>query len=360
MTKSIFKFEFLCIFIMSLFCCELTKICYSIDGDTVKNVEVYGENNELLCEKSFVEEGDLFVTKDFYEYEIYKIEGDRAFAKKIRRLYVPKIKREYLSIQKANKEPKICLYLTHNDESYRPSDGYDSIYGAGGIHDVAKAFKKELENKNIKIILDETLHIPHDNNAYSRSKVTANNLLKDYSPDAMFDIHRDGVSKSFYEVKVNGEEFSKIRIVVGKSNKYFDKNYEFAQTMFAIGNSMYPWLFSDIYCGKGHYNQSFQSTDLLFEMGTYLIEKESVYKTLPYLANVVDTVLYASRKENEGDIIVDESVPETNESPIVENYSEKRGSGKWGIAIFIIVGIVGASVIGVVAYKIIMQKNKRG
>ncbi len=342
------------IFKMFIFCSlfiMFEQITYSTDGEIAENFIVYGDKNEILFEKSYIEQGDIFVTKDFYEYQIYRIEENKAYAKRLRRLYIPKIKREYLPIQRAKSEPKICLYMTHNDESYKPTDGYDSIYGAGGIHDVAKRFKKELENKNINIVLDETLHIPHDNNAYNRSKITANRLLKEESPDAMFDIHRDGVSKSFYATSYKGEALSKIRIVVGKSNPYFDKNYEFAQTLFAVGNSMYPWLFSDIYCGKGHYNQSCQTTDLLFEMGTYLIEKESVYNSLPYLADVVDTVLYASRTEENGDIIVDESVPETNENPVIENQDIKRGSGWIKIVIWIFVGVTGLVIVGAYSYK---------
>lgn len=297
-------------------------VSFALDGEPQENYTIYNEKDELICEKSSVEVGDTFITRDFFEYEIIKVENHKAVAKRVRKIEVPSIKRKEFVVNERSSErgalsKKICLYMTHNDESYRPTDGYDSIYGAGGIHDVAKRFKSELNKKNIEVVLDETLHIPHNSSAYTRSGVTAQSLLIDERPDAMFDVHRDGVSKSYYYYNDGGKDYSKIRIVVGKSNPNFEKNYEFAQSVFAIGNSMYPWLFSDIYCGKGHYNQALQPTNILFEMGTYLIEKEYVYNTLPLLAEVVNTVLYGSYVDDEGDITVDKDAPATNDQPTI-------------------------------------------
>ena len=345
---------------------------FAEDGEIGENYVVYNEDDEVLIEKSAVEEGDTFITKDFYEYKVHKLEGHKGYAKRIGRINVPEIKRDDLNkygislfnnIRETDYK-KICMYMTHNDESYRPSDGYDSVYGVGGVHDVAKAFKSQLEGKGISVVLNETLHIPHDSNAYTRSNSTANKLFSSEYPDAMFDIHRDGVSKSFYYTKQDGKDLSKIRIVVGKSNPYFDDNYKFAQTVFAIGNSMYPWLFSDIYCGKGHYNQAFMPTALLFEMGTYLIEKEYVYNTLPYLAEVVNTALYQSKTEENGDITVDESVSETAQSPVVdpEPYDQPRDNGlAIGLGITIPILVLGG---GTVAYCLYYKsqsdkKNKK-
>lgn len=295
---------------------------YAVDGVSTENYVVYDEEGNLVCEKSAIEVGDTFITRDFNEYEIILIENHRGVAKLVRKIEPPTIRRERFirndrMAERGALSKKICLYMTHNDESYVPTDGYDSIYGKGGIHDVAKYFKSELEKKKIEIVIDETLHIPHDSSAYTRSAVTAQRLLNNERPDAMFDVHRDGVSKSYYYVNDGNKDYSKIRIVVGKSNPNFDENYAFAQTVFAIGNSMYPWLFSDIYCGKGHYNQALQPTDLLFEMGTYLIEKEFVYNSLPLLATVIDTTLYASYSDENGDITVDDQSPDTNDTPII-------------------------------------------
>ena len=294
-----------CVLLLAFPFCVLSNvsISYAIDGQVNDSYIVYTTENEYLFEKSDVEVGDLILTKDFKQYEIERIDEENriAYAKFIKDVERPNITKKQKgrasSMSKANQNKNISMYMTHNDESYKPSDGYDSIYGAGGIHDVAKKFKAELEKKGIKITLDETLHIPHNSSAYSRSGVTAKKL-NDSSPDALFDIHRDGVARSYYLTKVNGQEASKVRIVVGKSNPNFQQNYDFATVVFAVGQELYPWLFSDIYCGKGHYNQALQNKALLFEMGTYLIEKDLVFTSMPYLADVVDTVLYGTTIDN--------------------------------------------------------------
>ncbi len=314
------KKKIIILFIISFFIIfpafRLENISYA-DGEPIENYVVYDENGNIICEKSSIEVGDGFITSEFYEYEIIKVDNHKGYAKLVKVHSPPQIsyneniKKEKMS-QRGQLEKKICLYMTHNDESYTPSDGYDSVYGKGGIHDVAYNFKQELGKKGINVVLDETLHIPHNSSAYTRSSVTANRLLSEERPDAMFDVHRDGVSKSYYYVTNDGKEYSKIRIVVGKSNPNFDENYAFAQSIFALGNSKYPFLFSDIYLGKGHYNQALQPTDLLFEMGTYLIEKELVYNSLPLLADTIDTLMYASEVSDEGDITVDESSKPNN------------------------------------------------
>lgn len=360
------------LFIISVFSFVISPVySLALDGEVNENYLIYNENQELICEKSSIQVGDTFITRDFYEYEIIKVENHRGEAKLTKKLEPPQIKRKkYIYNEKLSKRgalsKKICLYMTHNDESYRPTDGYDSIYGAGGIHDVAKKFKSELNKKDIDVVLDETLHIPHNSSAYSRSSVTANRLLNNERPDAMFDVHRDGVSKSYYYYNDGKEDYSKIRIVVGKSNPNFEENYKFAQNIFAIGNSMYPWLFSDIYCGKGHYNQSLQPTDILFEMGTYLIEKEYVLNTLPLLAEVVDVTLYASLTDEEGDITIDDDAPATNGSPTIitppssitnnPTSTAKTKSNKGWISALVFT-IVFATFLGVCGY--LLYKNSK-
>ena len=42
--------------------------------------------------------------------------------------------------------------MTHNDESYLIGDGTDSVYGEGGIHDVAKELKNALNSYGIDVI----------------------------------------------------------------------------------------------------------------------------------------------------------------------------------------------------------------
>ncbi len=342
---------------------NLNAISFAVDGDAYESYIVYNEKGDVICERSSVEVGDSFITNDFCEYEIVRLENHKAYAVLVKQHEKPKIvaKKDLYKkkmSQRGELKKKICLYMTHNDESYTPSDGYDSVYGAGGIHDVARQLKSCLEKKDIEVVLDETLHIPHNSSAYSRSEQTARRLLEKERPDAMFDVHRDGVSRSYYYVNNGEEEFSKIRIVVGKSNPNFDENYQFAQSVFALGNEMYPSLFSDIYLGKGHYNQALQPTDLLFAMGTYLIEKPLVFNSIPMLVDVLDTILYASEIDDDGNIEVEQQLPADNGVKFFEPQgsnkenepTQKKGGWVWAmLTSFIMLGVLITG--GVFLYK---------
>ena len=341
---------FLIFMLIILFLSCPTALAIADDGQTDNKVYVYDNDGNFLIEKSGIEVGDEFLDDEFQKWEIYLIENNTAIANKVKKINMPHVKIKNSSI-KMTQNKKICLYMTHNDESYTPSDGYDSIYGAGGIHDVAKNLKSQLENLGINVYIDETLHIPHNSSAYSRSKVTATNLQNKYSPNGLFDIHRDGVAKSVYLSQNESGPLSKIRIVVGKGNPNYEENYEFAKKIFSVGQALYPWLFLDIYSGKGTYNQNLQDHALLFEMGTYLIEKEYVLSSTPYLANVLNTVLFDSQNEENGDIIIDNDVINELEEDyenrnifnenIEKNDKKQEKSGNLGL-IFVIIAILGA------------------
>src|SRR5690554_1633499 len=140
-----------------------------------KNISVYTDLGEFLFERAGVVVGDYYINKDYKKYVVIEVDYNKGvgIAEFVGFLEKPKV---FLSDKpsKTNTENrKIGLYCTHNDESYLPTDGYYTIYGHGGIHDVAKSVKASFENSGVEVFLDETLHIPHDSMAYSRSSVTA-------------------------------------------------------------------------------------------------------------------------------------------------------------------------------------------
>lgn len=269
---------------------------------------VYDEKLNLLFQREEVGVGDNYLSEDFKFYEITYIDEDNmyAIAKFITQKQPPEISKSKLPKPIKVEDRIICMYMTHNDESYLPTDGVDSIYGNGGIRDVALSFKRELEKHMVDVYLDDTLHIPHNSSAYSRSKVTAEKLQEEYSPDAIFDIHRDGASRSFYVTKVNGIERARVRMVIGKANPNMALNEEFALYLMSVGKEKYPWLFTDIYYASGHYNQALDSKAILFEMGSHLVEKYLVIDTMTELADVVVTAMYDTTVNNEtGELVID-------------------------------------------------------
>lgn len=189
-------------------------------------------------------------------------------------------------------DKKIALYCTHSDESYEQGDGTESKEDRGGIYDVAAAFGDGLEKLGVSVSLGDALHHPHDSGAYRRSRQTAVELLKGM-PDAIFDVHRDGIpDPDEYAVTIGNDKMSKVRLLVGKSNQNKDANLSFAKQIKAVGDKLYPGLIKDIYMGKGSYNQDLAPRSVLLEFGTHTISKERVLASAKPMSEVVYKALY--------------------------------------------------------------------
>ena len=300
------------------YCC-----CYADTIDNSREIYiVYDNSGKIIYEGNKVEVGDKIIDSKLNEYEIYFVDEEEqtGYAEYNGRYEKPEITKKsknlFFSNNSINKS--VGLYMTHNDESYTPSDGTSSIYGKGGIHDISNELANCFKNLNYKVYIDETLHLPHDSSAYSRSKNTATNLLNK-NVDALFDIHRDGVARSVYVKTINGIERCKVRIVVGQSNPNKDANLQFAMYLVSVAEEYCPWLFLDIYYAKGHYNQALTSKGLLFEMGTYLAEKELVLDSVPYLANVIDKTLFSTVVEENNNLTITDTPNQSQQENLVNN-----------------------------------------
>ena len=192
---------------------------------------------------------------------------------------------------------------------------------------------------------DETLHIPHNSSAYTRSRTTAKALLND-GASAIFDIHRDGASRSFYLTEYKGKKYSKIRLVVGQNNPNSEANLQFALWLVSVADTLYPWLIADIYMGSGRYNQDLSAKAMLFEMGCHKIEKDYVKNSVPLLADVIYTTLFATIVEEEsGNLTVGGVQTENQGASVDEVLDQKNPPAKGGKVWFFIVGGVGVAAI---------------
>lgn len=328
------------------------------DGDTTDIYQVYSTDGEKLFERTDVEVGDIYINADFIEYVIVSVNEDLkiATAKFNRIITPPKIDFNYVNPTPIDTSSKmITMYSTHNDESYITGDGYDSIYGAGGIHDVAKKLKNAFISKGIDCVYNETLHIPHDVNAYSRSNKTAKNLLETYSPNAIFDIHRDGASRSTYVSTYNGQEVCKVRMVIGKGNSNYKVNQEFAIYLLGVAKELYPWLFLDIYFGNGHYNQALSNKAILFEMGSHLVEKSLVLKSVEPLADVISVALFGTTINEEGDAVIGGN---TMANPTIDEYFKDEETKSNNVMAYVLISISMVLVISGIILTIYFIKNK--
>lgn len=297
-------------------------------------------------------EGDEYISGDNILYRIATVRNGSAIAERIGEETMPDV--SWLSAGEAQavfadesvpvastdtgSKKLIAMYMTHSDESYVPSDGTESIEGEGGIFDVAREFRDALQALGIDVILDESTHLPHDANAYSRSRETAERLLQNM-PDAIIDIHRDGIpDASEYVCTIHGENCSQVRLLVGRSNQNSEVNREFAKEIKAVADEQYPGLIKDIFIGKGNYNQDLAPHAILLEFGTHTISKDRVLNSTELMANVVSTALYGTQTGSASSTA--SSFSSSSSTSQQASSGETKGSMS-GIAIMVVVVIVG-------------------
>ena len=339
--------------LLALLLLILTPAALADDGEGCVAVTVDGA--ALFTLAGEVSEGDEYISADNTLYRIESVSGGAATAVRIGQEDMPDV--SWLDVGDAQAvfagsvpaassgtdsasgggQKLIAMYVTHSDESYIPSDGTQSIEGQGGIYDVARQFRDALQAQGIDVILDESTHLPHDSGAYRRSRQTAERLLEN-RPDAIIDIHRDGIpDQSEYTLTVNGENASRVRLLVGRSNQNSAVNREFAKQLKAVADKKYPGLVKDIFIGKGNYNQDLSPNAILLEFGTHTISKERVLESTDLMANVVSTALYG---EQTGSAKSRESAAKA------EKAKNKSASGSvvWMIVIVIVAVVIFAFV----------------
>lgn len=321
----------------------------NVHADTNEYYTIYDKNDSskvLFMKGDNVNVDDEYISSDNRLYIIESVDesnktGVASFKEDIKMpVYNVKRNEELSSASASVTNKKIGLYHTHNDECYNVDDGTDSIYGKGGIHDVGKTLKNNLESLGITVYYNEDLHLPHDSGAYTRSQSTASNLLRN-GLDAIFDVHRDATPKSEYITTVNGEKMSKVRMVIGSANVKSAINKEFALNIKAYADEVYPGLIKDIYIGRGNYNQQLSERSLLFEMGTNLIEKDLVKKSTLPLAKTIDVVLYGTKSASSksvADVDTNNSSGDILDTGMVGNNSTSSATNS---TLWIILGSIG-------------------
>lgn len=269
-------------------------------GDKEKYFTIYDQDGkELFMIAWDVSKDDEYLSSDNKKYRIVSVDQSEHTAKaeyietiKLPDVDVSMVEEVQAAMVQGGGDKRVALYCTHSDESYIPSDGTSSKAPKGGIYDVAEAFRAGLEKHGVKVVLDETSHLPHDAGAYMRSRRTALRLMRDDRPAATFDIHRDAVPKTQYVAKVAGENAARVRIVIGRSNPNRKANEALAYKIKALADKVYPGFVKDIYYGKGDYNQDLSPRSLLFEFGTYDHTKDRAENAGNIFANVVSAALF--------------------------------------------------------------------
>jgi stage II sporulation protein P len=302
------------------------------------------DGTTLFSVGSQVYEGDEYIARDNKRYIVKEVDdanlsatasfdGDEEMPSidwlKAAISFVPAVEASTSESGSSTKK-LVAIYSTHTDESYIPSDGTESDDSGGGILDVAEALKKEFEAQGVEVILDETSHLPHDSGAYRRSRQTAAQLMEKL-PDALIDVHRDGIpDPSEFETEVAGEDVTAVRLLVGRSNANSSANREFAKQIKAVADEQFPGLIKDIFIGKGTYNQDLLPNAILLEFGTHTTSKEKAIESTKFIATAMTSALYGNEATGNGGA--------ANNAPAKSNSGVSKGI--IALIIFVIVAAV--------------------
>lgn len=359
------------IFLCALVFCALA----AVPGEPARADDWYGEKGayyQLMDDSGWplaslaltVYEGDEYISGDNKHYRVKSVDtqGLTAQTEFLGVVDLSQYTAELEAVPADSKDVgKILMYCTHTDESYVPSDGTESKPEGGGILDVAKSLKAAIEERGGKAVLDETNHSPHDAGAYRRSRRTITKMMRDQgNPAAVLDVHRDAVPGNQYDADVNGEQVSKVRIVIGGRNQNSAANKDFAYKLKAAADKAHPDLIKDIYIGKGNYNQELSPHSLIVECGTYETDKDKVEAAMPMLADAVCQAVYGGISNKSGQAAgqsaspgaqTQSGAPAASASPggaVRQSVQDSsRGAGKGLIWLLIIVAA------GIIAYFLI-------
>jgi stage II sporulation protein P len=245
-----------------------------------------------------VQVGDQCLTPENKRYEVMQVDGLTAHARYLGTVNLTQAIHQSSSIW-AWLNPKIAhaqggkvaIYHTHSDESYIPTDGKDSIYGNGGIYKVGDAFAQALQADGLEVIHSDARHDPHDDLAYERSRRTVVDLLKQ-QPDAIFDVHRDSTPPEVYQAQIDGQNVSKVQLVVGKYGATGKQIEDYALQLKSIADNQHPGLVKGIFFAKGgDYNQDLYPRSMLLEVGAQSNDRPSAERGIALFADVMPTVL---------------------------------------------------------------------
>ena len=336
-------------------------------GDYGEYFQVYNsKTNELLFTTArIVSKGDRYLSGDNKMYKVTRVNktNHMAQAEFIETIELPKINKNalkamemaltnnmlhtFLLSQGTDKEERrIGIYATHNAESYKPTDGTESIKGGGGILKVAEELKKNFEKFGVDAHFDTSSHEPHDAGAYKRSRRTAAQLMRAEKINTLIDVHRDAVPAEQYITEIEGEPVAKVRLVVGRSNQNFKANEELAVKIKSVADEMRPGLIKDIFYAKGNYNQDLTPRAMLTEIGTYSHTRQRAEKATKHLSEVITTALFGGviEEKQEGKKALPKSTTMTK--------TGSKGSGKGAVA------LVGIAIIAGIAFVFISSGSE--
>ncbi len=248
------------------------------------------DNQVITMTGRSLDPGDHYIARDNRLFEVLGTDGDKVSVRYKETIELPKISGELFGAKvgtASENQGVVGIYHTHNAESYVPSSGTESKDdGRGDILEVGRALAEALEDQGLTVHWTDNSHIPHDGQAYMRSRRTATELLQK-NPDTLLDVHRDATPPEVYETKVDGTPMTAVRLVVGRQNQNQAANLEYAKRIKVVADDMYPGLVEGIFDARGNYNQDLGPKTILLEFGAHTTGLDQAQQAAEYFAKVI-------------------------------------------------------------------------
>lgn len=281
--------------------------------DAGRVLQLVTEEGEIVTEATVgASEGDIYINQENDQYIVRRVEGNRAIVEHQGKAEMPDVTEAVRALERAaaqegagraqasrpglverllsavgrGRGADVGIYHTHNAESYRPTSGVE-FKDRGDIYEVGRALKEEFEKRGFTVEWSENSHLPHDGQAYLRSRRTASQISRK-RPTTIIDVHRDAIPRpEEYRTEVNGTPLTQVRLVVGRQNQNREANLEYAKQIKAIADEKYPGLIKGIYHARGNYNQDLGPRMMLLEFGSHVTGLEEALRSVPMMAEVI-------------------------------------------------------------------------
>lgn len=238
--------------------------------------------------------GDEYIDAGNRLFEVVSVDEDRTVRVKfVEQLELPRVSMnmttDTFAVQAkggdGDRGGPIGIYHSHNAESYVETSSEEFTEPHGDIVEVGRALQEALEEQGYRVIHSENNHLPHDGGAYQRSRATVSELLEEGAV-ALIDVHRDAIPAEVYRTEVEGEEMTKVRLVVGRQNPNREANLELAKRIKSIADEQYPGLVKGIFNAQGNYNQDIGPRAILLEFGTHETSLDEAVRSTKFMAEV--------------------------------------------------------------------------
>jgi len=345
--------KFLAVLITAItFTLLLTSLAWADEERDKGFYTIVSENKNVLLKTAMkISIGDTFIDENNNEYEVTKIQGDKAVSKLLRKgkkvsqltWFTNSLTAEVVNFggtiatQGENSRP-IGIYHTHSDESYIPSDGTFSKNDRGGIYKVGDALASQYKQMGAQVDHNYNIHNPHDGMAYERSRRTVVQMLKE-RPATLFDVHRDAAPPDAYRKVVNGKTIAQVLVVIGNQNPNYQANLSYARQLKDSANSKYPGISKGILVTGGRFNQDLTPKNILLEFGAHTNSRESAERAAIMFADATKSTIVGKTAAAAGRTVTRPGEPG---GPTTEQGVERNA----GAGTSIIWWILGLAVVG--------------